>query len=146
MAVSFDDWESGVYLAHHGIKGQKWGVRRYQNENGTLTMAGKKHYGRAEGGSRKLSRQYNRQTRKLARLIKGTDREYQRNLSDKYKDKAAISGLLAAALGYTALTNKNGVKYALSVVSSNAGKKPRAREKRIVGEGKGVKIHGQGLL
>lgn len=30
------------YLAHHGIKGQKWGVRRYQNKDGTLTAEGKK--------------------------------------------------------------------------------------------------------
>ena len=29
-------------LYHHGIKGQKWGVRRYQNEDGSLTAAGKK--------------------------------------------------------------------------------------------------------
>lgn len=32
------------YLEHHGIKGQKWGVRRYQNKDGSLTKAGKKKY------------------------------------------------------------------------------------------------------
>lgn len=31
-------------LIHHGIKGQKWGVRRFQNEDGSLTNAGKKRY------------------------------------------------------------------------------------------------------
>lgn len=31
-------------LCHHGIKGQKWGVRRFQNSDGTLTEAGKKRY------------------------------------------------------------------------------------------------------
>ena len=33
-------------LYHFGIKGQKWGLRRYQNEDGTLTPAGKKRYSR----------------------------------------------------------------------------------------------------
>lgn len=31
-------------LYHHGIKGQKWGIRRFQNPDGTLTAAGKKRY------------------------------------------------------------------------------------------------------
>ena len=31
------------YLAHYGVKGMKWGVRRYQNSDGSLTSAGKKH-------------------------------------------------------------------------------------------------------
>lgn len=31
-------------LYHHGIKGQRWGIRRFQNKDGTLTPAGKKHY------------------------------------------------------------------------------------------------------
>lgn len=33
------------YLAHHGIKGQKWGIRRYQNPDGSLTAEGLKRYG-----------------------------------------------------------------------------------------------------
>ena len=32
-------------LAHHGIHGMKWGVRRFQNKDGSLTAAGKKRYG-----------------------------------------------------------------------------------------------------
>ena len=31
-------------LYHHGIKGQKWGVRRFQNKDGSLTPAGKRRY------------------------------------------------------------------------------------------------------
>ena len=37
-------YESDNYLSHHGIIGQKWGVRRFQNEDGTLTEAGKDRY------------------------------------------------------------------------------------------------------
>lgn len=33
------------YLSHHGIKGQKWGQRRYQNLDGSLTAEGRKHLG-----------------------------------------------------------------------------------------------------
>lgn len=31
-------------LYHHGVKGMKWGVRRYQNKDGSLTPSGKKRY------------------------------------------------------------------------------------------------------
>lgn len=36
-------------LQHHGIKGQKWGIRRFQNKDGSLTPAGRRRYGDDEG-------------------------------------------------------------------------------------------------
>ncbi len=39
-------------LYHHGILGQKWGVRRFQNKDGSLTSAGKKRYGSEGSDSR----------------------------------------------------------------------------------------------
>ena len=38
------------YLEHHGIKGQKWGVRRFQNSDGSLTAEGRKRRGLSDGG------------------------------------------------------------------------------------------------
>lgn len=41
------------YLAHHGIEGQRKGIRRFQNEDGSLTPAGKERYGEWHPGKRK---------------------------------------------------------------------------------------------
>ena len=38
-------------LYHWGIKGMKWGIRRYQNKDGSLTPAGKKRYAKDNGDS-----------------------------------------------------------------------------------------------
>lgn len=38
-------------LCHFGIKGMKWGIRRFQNKNGSLTAAGKKRYQKGEQSS-----------------------------------------------------------------------------------------------
>lgn len=42
-------------LQHWGIKGMKWGVRRYQNKDGSLTPAGKKRYNDSSGSETDLS-------------------------------------------------------------------------------------------
>lgn len=42
MYEYFDEMENGSFLEHHGILGQKWGIRRFQNYDGTLKNAGKK--------------------------------------------------------------------------------------------------------
>lgn len=67
MVTSFTDWESGIYLAHHGIKGQKWGVRRYQNPDGTLTTLGKFRGGHS---ARKENRLLKKDIRENNRLRK----------------------------------------------------------------------------
>lgn len=43
-APSFIDQLDADYISHHGIKGQKWGIRRYQNADGSLTPRGQKRY------------------------------------------------------------------------------------------------------
>lgn len=48
--------EKQIY--HHGIKGQRWGVRRYQNTDGTLTPEGKERY--SDGKERRMSRREQR--------------------------------------------------------------------------------------
>lgn len=42
------------YLVHHGVLGMQWGVRRYQNSDGSLTKIGKKRYGKIEKTKSKI--------------------------------------------------------------------------------------------
>ena len=67
------------YLAHHGTKGQRWGERRFQNYDGSLTAAGKLRYSVGNGGrsiskkvdpksAAKLKKQQVKEDAKLERL------------------------------------------------------------------------------
>lgn len=79
-------------LYHYGIKGQKWGVRRYQNEDGTLTNAGKKRYGTTEN----FEKQYPIDKKKsdISAINSGREaaknaREINRNLKELAREKAS---------------------------------------------------------
>ena len=57
MELSYNYYDN--YLAHHGIKGMKWGVRRFQRKDGSLTPQGKKRYDQEDSngnGTKKESR------------------------------------------------------------------------------------------
>lgn len=58
------------FLEHHSIKGQKWGVRRYQNLDGTLTPAGRKR--KAKQYQDLLNEQDKEATRQIGRVMKTT--------------------------------------------------------------------------
>lgn len=69
--VTATQTESDASLSHHGIKGMRWGVRRFQNKDGSLTNTGKKRYNvdiedtvtkkqKAKAEARKASARYNR--------------------------------------------------------------------------------------
>ena len=69
-------------IRHHGIKGQKWGVRRFQNADGSLTAAGRKRYGDGES-----SYDYGKDSgdRKVVRVGKESNTENYENAIKKTK-------------------------------------------------------------
>lgn len=56
-------------LYHYGIKGQKWGIRRYQNEDRSLTPAGKERYGNTKAQERTRKKQERAEYRESRKRI-----------------------------------------------------------------------------
>lgn len=72
-------------LYHYGIKGQKWGVRRYQNDDGSLTPSGKKRYF-DDGQINSIKR---KETPKKGLIQKRKDKLTEHYISKGYKPNAA---------------------------------------------------------
>ena len=79
---------NNAVLIHHGIKGQKWGVRRYQNEDGTLTEAGRRRIERQDNRflRRNDKKVYKKTYRKSKREVNDFVRKELRGLSKTNKD------------------------------------------------------------
>lgn len=94
MQNTFDNWHgTGQDLEHSGIPGMKWGVRRYQNRDGSLTALGKARYG-AEGTgakARKMQRDFNNLDQGFAR--QNAEREQAYGDMRKYATRAAKRAL-----------------------------------------------------
>lgn len=75
-----------IYLAHHGIKDQKWGVRRFQNKDGSLTAEGRLRYD--EDGT-KLSRAARKHMRRADTYDRIYNEETAKTKQRNARDKAA---------------------------------------------------------
>ena len=101
-------------LYHHGIKGMKWGVRRYQNYDGSYTQAGVKRYNKAMDTYEKRKADY--KTAKSSgmkgdglKLKKAKVKEAKREVNKHYKhlklDKKADQGKILYSKGYRITDN-----------------------------------------
>lgn len=68
------DFDSFRYISHHGILGMKWGIRRFQNKDGTLTAAGKK------------KKQQEEKERVMAQVNEARRRREEREASDDFAE------------------------------------------------------------
>ena len=68
---------------HYGIKGQKWGIRRYQNSDGTLTASGKRRQKKEEKRQAKEARKQAKQVDKEIRQERAYASKNRRSLSDE---------------------------------------------------------------
>lgn len=84
-----------VYLAHHGIKGQKWGVRRYQNEDGSYTEAGKKRYAKAVTQAEKRETKYYKKQRADVNTRTAREQAEERSTTARTKRSAQVSARVA---------------------------------------------------
>lgn len=102
-------------LAHVGVKGMRWGVRRYQNKDGSLTPAGKNRYDKVSEDARTAAALKKRSVKSMsnAELKKLNERtrleqEYSRMNPGAIKKGLTIAGGVAAGLGTVVALHNNG--------------------------------------
>lgn len=99
-------------LYHHGIKGQKWGVRRFQKKDGSLTPAGRKRYD-DDGPGQKKQKEYKVPKNKSLHRLKIEEKYKAKGMSEKEAEQAAARRIRGEqfAAGAAAVTVAAAVAY-----------------------------------
>lgn len=85
-----------LYLQHYGVLGMHWGVRRYQNADGTLTNAGKRHYNSVQKKVRNANASYeSNKTKRLKRTVEANNAEVEALRNAGYFEEADAVSLLS---------------------------------------------------
>ena len=86
--------DEGAYLAHHGVKNQRWGIRRFQNPDGSLTAAGKLRYSDGsltEKGKRRMKTLQGKSDKLDAKKAKlNSPRKVNSKLANRSKDRGEL--------------------------------------------------------
>ena len=99
---------SNHYLYHHGIKGQRWGVRRFQNRDGSLTAAGRRRTG-VQSSKKKESKSNNQKKNKPTTKSFG-EVMYDENVR-RMKTHAKVSAVTGISSVATAAVTAAGVSH-----------------------------------
>lgn len=102
-------------LYHHGVKGMKWGVRRYQNKDGSLTAAGKKRQAKQEYNAERNAAKAKYKSAK--REISGSDPDRNKRIAKRVATAVIMTATVSAAAALYAKNPK-----AVNDVVSKMGK------------------------
>lgn len=117
--------ERSDQLEHHGILGMKWGIRRYQNKDGSYTQEGLRRYNKSMGNYESVKSKYNsikntgskQEIKSVKRELKSAKKDVSMKYDQVKRDYKADQGKNLYQRGHT-ITANNEIAYKLGAFSA----------------------------